>query len=68
MGKEKSFAGNDCANILKKYPDTRGKDGVYNIVGLSRTKAVYCDMTTENGGWTVNAPSLSLSLSYEHVF
>uniref|UniRef100_A0A8W8JR31 Fibrinogen C-terminal domain-containing protein n=1 Tax=Magallana gigas TaxID=29159 RepID=A0A8W8JR31_MAGGI len=47
------ISGTDCADILKKYPDTRGKDGVYNIVGLSRKKAVYCDMTTENGGWTV---------------
>uniref|UniRef100_K1R378 Tenascin-R n=1 Tax=Magallana gigas TaxID=29159 RepID=K1R378_MAGGI len=26
------ISGTDCADILKRYPDTRGKDGVYNIV------------------------------------
>lgn len=54
MYTEKLFAGSDCADILKKYPKTRGKDGVYNItVLLNKTKSVYCDMTTDNGGWTV---------------
>ncbi|XP_052715844.1 ryncolin-1-like [Crassostrea angulata] len=40
----------NCADILNIYPHTRGRDGVYNIID---SKAVYCDMTTENGGWTV---------------
>uniref|UniRef100_A0A8W8JSB6 Fibrinogen C-terminal domain-containing protein n=1 Tax=Magallana gigas TaxID=29159 RepID=A0A8W8JSB6_MAGGI len=51
-GRLTPISGTDCADILKRIPDTRGKDGVYNIVGLNRTKAVYCDMTTDNGGWT----------------
>ncbi|XP_011431020.4 fibrinogen-like protein 1 [Magallana gigas] len=45
--------GSDCANILENYPDTRLRDGVYNIMVSNKTKAVYCDMTTDNGGWTV---------------
>lgn len=48
-----NIAGSDCADILKNYPDTRGRDGVYNIMDSSnKAKAVYCDMTTDNGGWT----------------
>uniref|UniRef100_K1PRF3 Angiopoietin-4 n=1 Tax=Magallana gigas TaxID=29159 RepID=K1PRF3_MAGGI len=38
----------DCADILNNC--TRGKDGVYTIID---SKAVFCDMTTDNGGWTV---------------
>uniref|UniRef100_A0A8W8JSW0 Fibrinogen C-terminal domain-containing protein n=1 Tax=Magallana gigas TaxID=29159 RepID=A0A8W8JSW0_MAGGI len=48
------ISGVDCADILKRCPNTRGKDGVYNIMNvIHKKKAVYCDMTTGNGGWTV---------------
>lgn len=43
----------NCADILNIYPHTRGRDGVYNIIDIKKAKAVYCDMTIENGGWTV---------------
>eukprot|EP00105_Crassostrea_gigas_P046213 XP_019930361.1 PREDICTED: microfibril-associated glycoprotein 4-like [Crassostrea gigas] len=50
----KSFADSDCDDILKIYPNKRGNDGVYNIMDVSnKIRAVYCDMTTDNGGWTV---------------
>nr|XP_034338047.1 fibrinogen-like protein A [Crassostrea gigas] len=46
--------GSYCADILEKYPNTRWRNGVYNVTASSnRSKAVFCDMTTDNGGWTV---------------
>ena len=46
--------GTDCADILKTFPKTGGKDGVYNItIDSDKRKQVYCDMSTDDGGWTV---------------
>lgn len=61
-------AGFDCSDIFEKYPYTRGNNGVYNITApSSEPEPVYCDMTTDYGGWTVSffclSASLSLSLS-----
>lgn len=60
----------DCAEIFEKRPNTRGRNGVYNITGLSyKPTAVYCDMTTDYGKWTVSALSFSLKhpLSQTHT-
>lgn len=48
MCNEKSFAGTHCADILKNYPDRRGKDGVYNIVEQKPCTAIR-PLTTEVG-------------------
>ncbi|XP_078313564.1 ficolin-1-like [Crassostrea virginica] len=44
----------DCSEILRNHPNTRNLDGIYTIFPKrSNKKNVFCDMTTDRGGWTV---------------
>ncbi|XP_062579144.1 fibroleukin-like, partial [Saccostrea cucullata] len=52
LSKVLSINSHSCLDILRKYPFLKGGDGVHIITVNSKVKSVYCDMSTDGGGWT----------------
>lgn len=60
----------DCKtalDIITKYPSTAGKDGYYMLYPQGRNnpgQLIYCDMTTDGGGWMMIARSHPSTVNY----
>lgn len=47
------YMGKSCQDILLKFPEMLGKDGNQSILIGNKITKVYCDMSTDNWGWTL---------------